>query len=151
MVCAVYSGDELHFSQTGNCKTLLIRNGQITDIGKNITRKEKTHPFRTFTNIASGELEIEDIALFITPGFFNIFSLEKLRKLSSSLELDEFAKKLQNSIEQEKNLDTAGSLIMKIKNSEQKEDSLSHIEIELATEKIYEKETEKDNQKAYCQ
>ena len=147
MVCAVYSGDELHFSQTGNCKTLLIRNGQITDIGKNITRKEKTHPFRTFTNIASGELEIEDIALFITPGFFNIFSLEKLRKLSSSLELDEFAKKLQNSIEQEKNLDTAGSLIMKIKNSEQKEDSLSHIEIELATEKIYEKETEKDNQK----
>ena len=29
MICAVYSENELHLSQTGNCKTLLIRNGQI--------------------------------------------------------------------------------------------------------------------------
>ncbi len=141
MICAVYSENELHLSQAGNCKTLLIRNGQITDIGKNITKKEKTHPFRTFANIASGELEIGDIALFATPGFFNIFSLEKLRKLSSSLELDEFVEKLHSSIEQEKNLDTVGSLIMKIKDSERKENRLSHIEIEPITEEIYEKET----------
>ncbi len=140
MICAVYSEDELHLSQAGNCKTLLIRNGQITDVGKNITKKEKTHPFRTFANIASGELEIGDIALFATPGFFNIFSLEKLRKLSSLFGLDEFVEKLQNSVEQEKDLDTVGSLIMKIKDSEQKEDRLSHTEIESAAEKIDEKE-----------
>jgi len=141
MICAVYSENELHLSQAGNCKTLLIRNGQITDIGKNITKKEKTHPFRTFANIASGELEIGDIALFATPGFFNIFSLEKLRKLSSSLEFDEFVEKLHNSVEQEKNLDTVGSLIMKIKDSEQKEDGLSHIEIESVTKEVREEET----------
>ncbi|MEA1937274.1 MAG: hypothetical protein U9N04_04160, partial [Patescibacteria group bacterium] len=142
MICAVYSGDELHLSQAGNCKTLLIRNGQITNIGKNVIEKEKTHPFRTFANIASGELEIEDIALFATPGFFNIFSLEKLRKLSSSPNLDEFVEKLQNSIEQEKNLDTVGSLIMKIKNSEQKENKLSHLKIEPPTEEACEDEKE---------
>ena len=141
MVCAVYSRNELHLSQAGNCKTLLIRNGQITDIGKSIIKEEKTHPFRTFANIASGELEIEDVALFATPGFFNIFSLEKLRKLSSSLELDEFVKKLQNSVEQERDVDTVGSLIMKIRDGERKEDKLSHLEIESATEEIREKET----------
>ena len=144
MVCAVYSGSELHLSQAGNCKTLLIRNGQITDIGKSITKEEKTHPFRTFANIASGELEIEDVALFATPGFFNIFSLEKLRKLSSSLELDEFVEKLQNSVEQERDADTVGSLIMKIRDGEREENKLSHIEIGSAaeeTEEIREKET----------
>ena len=138
MICAVYSGNELHLSQAGNCKTLLIRNGQITDIGKNIIKEEKTHPFRTFANIASGELEIEDVALFATPGFFNIFSLEKLRKLSSSFELDEFVEKLQNSIEQEKDVDTVGSLIVKIRDSEREENRLSHTEIESAAEEAEE-------------
>jgi len=137
MICAVYLENELHLSQTGNAKTLLIRNGQITDIGKNIIKEEKTHPFRTFANIASGELEIGDLVLFATPGFFNIFSLEKLRKLSSTLDFDKFAEKLQSSIEQEKNVDTAGSLIVKIKEGKREEDRMSYIEIEPITEEIY--------------
>ena len=141
MICAVHSKNELHLSQTGNCKTLLIRSGQITDIGKKIIKEEKTHPFRTFANIASGELEIGDIALFATPEFFNVFSLEKLKKLSLSLDFNEFVEKLQDSIEQEKDIDTAGSLIMKIKKEKQKEDNLSHTEIEPVIEEVYEEET----------
>ncbi len=140
MICAVHSKNELHLSQTGNCKTLLIRSGQITDIGKKIIKEEKMHPFRTFANIASGELEIEDIALFATPEFFNIFSLEKLKKLSLSLDFNEFVEKLQNSIEQEKNIDMAGLLIMKIRKKEQKRDKLSYTEIEPVIEKVCEEE-----------
>lgn len=140
MICAVYSESELHLSQTGNCKTLLIRNGQITDIGKNITKEEKTHPFRTFANIASGELETGDLALFATPEFFNVFSLEELRKLSLSLELGEFVEKIQDLIEREEKISTIGSLIMKIEKGEQEKDKLSRVKIESATEEIREKE-----------
>ena len=141
MICAVHSKNELHLSQTGNCKTLLIRSGQITDIGKKIIKEEKTHPFRTFANIASGELEIGDIALFATPEFFNVFSLEKLKKLSLSLDFNEFVEKLQDSLDQEKEIDTAGSLIMKIRKEKQEENKLSYTQIEPVIEEAYEEET----------
>lgn len=134
MICAVYSKNELHLSQAGEVKTLLMRNGQITDIGKNITKEERTHPFKTFANIASGELEVDDLALFATPKFFNIFSLEKLKKMSTALQIDEFAEKLQETIEQEDKVSTIGALIMKIQ-EERKKDELPHLEINTA---IYE-------------
>ncbi|MBU4099710.1 hypothetical protein KJ980_08780, partial [Patescibacteria group bacterium] len=106
---------------------MLVRDGQITDIGKNTTNEEKPHPFKTFTNIASGELENGDLVLFITPQIFNIFSIEKLRQLASSLDMEELAEIMQDSIEKENDIKTIGLLLMKIE--EKKEEKLSHIEI----------------------
>lgn len=146
MICAVYSKNELHLSQTGNAKTLLIRNGQITDIEKNIIKEEKTHPFRTFANIASGELEIGDLALFATPRFFNIFSLEKLRKLSLSFGFDEFVEKLQSSIEQEEEVGTMGLLAVKIEKEKQEAGKIAHTGIESVACKI-QKEKSKDTER----
>ncbi|MBU4580726.1 hypothetical protein KKB43_07020 [Patescibacteria group bacterium] len=127
MTCGTYKNGELHLSQTGKGKTMLVRNGQITDIGKNITNEEKPHPFKTFTNIASGELESGDLVLFITPQIFNIFSIEKLRQLASSLDIEELAEIIQDSVEKENDIKTIGLLLMKIE--EEKEEKLSHIEI----------------------
>lgn len=127
MACCAYKNGELHLSQTGKGKTMLIRSGQITDIGKNITNEEKPHPFKTFTNIASGELENGDLVLFITPQIFNVFSIEKLRQLASSLDIEELAEIIQDSIEKESGIKTIGLLLMKIE--EEKEEKLSHIEI----------------------
>jgi len=127
MTCGTYKNGELHLSQTGKGKTMLVRDGQITDIGKNTTNEEKSHPFKTFTNIASGELENGDFVLFITPQIFNIFSMEKLRQLASSLDIEELAEIMQDSVEKENNIKTLGLLLMKIK--EEREEGLSHIEI----------------------
>lgn len=127
MTCGTYKNGELHLSQTGKGKTMLVRDGQITDIGKNTTNEEKPHPFKTFTNIASGELENGDLVLFITPQIFNIFSIEKLRQLASSLDIEELAEIMQDSIEKENDIKTIGLLLMKIE--EKKEEKLSHIEI----------------------
>lgn len=128
MTCGTYKNGELHLSQTGKGKTMLVRDGQITDIGKNTTNEEKSHPFKTFTNIASGELENGDLVLFITPRIFNIFSVEKLRQLASSLDIEELAEIIQDSVEKEKDIKTIGLLLMKIE--EEKEERLSHIEIQ---------------------
>ena len=114
MICGAYKENELYFSHVGGVKTLLVRDNQITDIGKNIIKEEKPHPFKTFANIASGEIEKNDLLLLATPEFFNIFSLEKIRQLSSSLDIDELAETIHNTIEGEENVTTVGLLVMKI-------------------------------------
>ncbi len=138
MTHCAYKNGELHFSQTGKIKTILIRDGQITDIGKNITNKEKPHPFKTFANIANGELESGDLVLFATPELFNVFSTEKLRQLASSLDIEELAEIIQDSIEKENDIRTMGLLLMKIE--EEKEEKLPHVEIKPQIENIKKEE-----------
>ena len=138
MTHCAYKNGELHFSQTGKIRTILIRDGQITDIGKNITDKEKPHPFKTFANIANGELESGDLVLFATPELFNVFSMEKLRQLASSLDIEELAEIIQDSIEKENDIRTMGLLLMKIE--EKKEAKLPHIEIKPQIENIKKEE-----------
>jgi len=153
MICGAYKENELYFSQVGNVKTLLVRDVQITDIGKNIAKEKKPHPFKTFANIASGEIEKNDLILLATPEFFNIFSLEKIRQLSSSLDVDELAETIQNTIEQEENITTVGLLVMKIENGKQankKEKEFKEEEFEvkekLKTEKVKSSESSKDSE-----
>ena len=137
MICGAYKENELYFSHVGGVKTLLVRDGQITDIGKNIVKEEKPHPFKTFANIASGEIEKNDLILLSTPEFFNIFSLEKIRQLSSSLDINELTETVYDAIEQEENITTVGLLVMKIGNEKQdkrKEEKFKKKEFEVEEE-----------------
>jgi serine/threonine protein phosphatase PrpC len=129
MVCGSSKNRELHLSKVGNIRTLLVRNGQVTDIGKNVAQEGKTHPFRTFINIASGELETDDLVLFATPELFNVFSLEKIKQVVSSSEnIDDLARTIQDSVEQEDNISSVGLLIIKVE-EEVKEEELSRVKI----------------------
>ncbi|MCK5490991.1 MAG: hypothetical protein KAI67_04045 [Candidatus Pacebacteria bacterium] len=136
MIFCAYKNDELHLSQSGEIKTLLMRDKQITNIGKNVISESNSHPIRTFANIASGELEIGDLVLFATPEIFNVFSTEKLKQLSSSLDIEELAIAVQDEIEKEKDVNTMGLFIMKV--GEEKEEGFDHIEIksQIPVEKV---------------
>ncbi|MFA6097157.1 MAG: hypothetical protein WC788_06020 [Candidatus Paceibacterota bacterium] len=112
MTCAAHRNKELQLSQTGKIKTLLIRNGKIRDIGKNVTSDEKPHPFRTFANMASGELEVGDVVLFATPGLFNVLSTEKIRQMSSLGDFTEFSNSIQETIAKENNVSTIAALLV---------------------------------------
>lgn len=145
MICGAYKRNELYFSQVGNAKTLLVRESQITDIGKSVVKEERPHPFKTFTNIASGEIEKNDLILFATPEFFNIFSLEKTRQLASSLNMEELAEVIQDTIEQEENVGTVGLLAVKMKNGKQsaKEEEFAEKEFDATIKPEVEKITVK--------
>lgn len=117
MTCAAHRHKELHLSQTGKIKTLLIRNSKIKDIGKNVTSEEKPHPFRTFANMASGELEIGDVVLFATPGLFNVLSTEKIRQMSSLGDFTEFSNSIQETIAKENNASTIAALLVGIESA----------------------------------
>jgi serine/threonine protein phosphatase PrpC len=135
MVCGSFKNRELHLSKAGNIRTLLVRNGQITDIGKNVSTGDKNHPFQTFVNIASGELETNDLVLFATSEFFNIFSLEKIRQLISSFDnIDDLAETIQDSIEQEDNVNSVGLLIIKVEKETKEKEKLPHVEMPVVQE-----------------
>lgn len=119
MTCAAHRLKELHLSQTGKIKTLLIRDGKIKDIGKNIIAEEKPHPFRTFANIASGELELNDLVLFATPGLFNVLSTEKIRQLSSSGDFGSFSNSIQEAMENESSASTIAALLVNVESKKE--------------------------------
>lgn len=119
MTCAAHRDKQLHLSQTGKIKTFLIRNGQIKDIGMNINSDDKPHPFRTFANIASGELEMNDLVLFATPGFFNTLSTEKIRQMSALKNFDEISNAIQNAVDRENKKIMLAALLVNIENKKE--------------------------------
>ncbi len=75
----VLKNNAVYFSQTGKMQTLLIRGGNIVNIGKDLITDLKPHPLKTFSNIASGEIEIGDKIILATPEFFRGASEEKIK------------------------------------------------------------------------
>ena len=72
---------ELNFTKTGEIEILLLRKGQIIDIGKNLELSEiEPYPLKIFSNIVSGKLIENDIILVLTKEVFSGFGnlLEKI-------------------------------------------------------------------------
>ena len=128
MACLIFKNNELHFSRVGKIKTFLIRDFQVTDIGQNLLDSERPDPLKTFANIASGTLEVGDTLVLGTSKVFETFSLEKIKKEITKLDLDEFASLIQESIEDSEEIDTAGLLAVKIGEKNKKE-AMSHYDI----------------------
>ena len=65
-------GSNLVFAKTGEVKILLIRNGQINDIGQNLNLEGiDPYPLRVFLNVASGALAENDILLVLSKSVFS--------------------------------------------------------------------------------
>ena len=128
MVCGTYMENKFFMSQVGKIRSLLVRDGQLLEIIKEEDGKHAS-PRRTFNNIASGELADGDFVLFATAGLFNIFSLEKLRQMAVSMDIDAFAGKLQEEIEEEDS-EVVSALVFEI-SGKAKADRIDHTEVVL--------------------
>lgn len=63
---------DLVFTKTGDIKIVLIRGGQVMDIGKNLdTQDMDPYPLKVFFNIVSGKLAINDILLVLTKDVYS--------------------------------------------------------------------------------
>jgi len=64
-------GDDLVFTKTGDTKILLLRGGQVNDIGKNLNLEGvDPYPLKVFFNIAEGKLAEDDIVLVLSNNVF---------------------------------------------------------------------------------
>jgi len=77
----------LIFTKTGNLKILLLRTGEITDIGKELDLREiEPYPIKIFLNIASGKLIENDAILVLTKEIFEFFQEQNLLVKLAQLE-----------------------------------------------------------------
>ncbi|MBZ9578502.1 hypothetical protein KJA14_01490 [Patescibacteria group bacterium] len=69
----------LNFTKFGDLKILLLREGQIVNIGRRLELQEiEPYPLKVFLNVVSGKLSREDIIFISTKEVFDLFSRENL-------------------------------------------------------------------------
>ncbi|MFC1663635.1 hypothetical protein ACFL0A_00695 [Patescibacteria group bacterium] len=79
----------LNFTKVGNLKILLLRDGQINDIGKNLDFQQAPEPLKIFSNIVSGKMTKNDKIMVLTKEVFEFFSNRNLIKEISKKDFDE--------------------------------------------------------------
>ncbi len=81
---------ELNFTKTGDHKIILIRDGQINDIGKGLDNQEiDPYPLKVFFSVVSGKVAENDIILALTKEVWRFFQSQgTLNKIALSSEID---------------------------------------------------------------
>jgi len=113
VMCSI-SENQINFSVSGDAKVLLLRSGQLSEISANLSpQDEAVNPLKTFTDIASGKLEVGDKLILTTDDISHIFTLEDLEKNANSFNEKEFAQFLKTALVNE--LDIAGTIVIDAK------------------------------------
>jgi hypothetical protein len=81
-IVAVVAGAEIHLCQTGSADAYLYRGKSHTRIVSPSTKPAQ--PSKTFSSIASGELEASDKLLFTTPALVHQIAMQRLHSIISA-------------------------------------------------------------------
>lgn len=81
---AVFKNGVLYFSQTGVSKALLVRGKNIIDIGQDLVSDPKPHPLKTFSNIASGQIDKGDKLILATSKFLKNIAKDRIASIVES-------------------------------------------------------------------
>ena len=81
VACLVFSKDLIHIGQTGNMIIQLFRSGTVSNINKKFQNTEDCDPTKTFSNIASGQIEEADKIIIATHDISEILTLQKIKEL----------------------------------------------------------------------
>lgn len=97
-ILCVFEKNNVHFSVSGKAKTLLIRNGVLSDISDGLAEDSSMHPMKTFTEVSSGRLKTDDKIILTTPGLFEVFSPEELQKSATRFSQEKFSQLLKTAL-----------------------------------------------------
>jgi hypothetical protein len=97
VLCAL-ENDRLHFSVAGKARALLIRNAFVNDIGNGLAETSTVHPIKTFAEVASGRLKVNDKIILATPELFDIFAMEDIRKNAERLPREKFERLIKTAM-----------------------------------------------------
>ncbi|MDD5638287.1 MAG: hypothetical protein PHO28_00035 [Candidatus Pacebacteria bacterium] len=129
-LCSIKDYD-LIFTKTGDIKIILIRNGKIIEIDKNLDSSEiEPYPLKVFLNIASGKLLENDLIFIITRDLYNFFLKENIfRKISQYEFLNEKRVKniLSSAVLKNKNKISGVCLLIILNPKNEKEESFKEI------------------------
>jgi hypothetical protein len=94
----VFEKNNVHFSVSGKAKTLLIRNGILSDISEGLAEESNIHPLKTFTEVSSGRLKSDDKIILTTPGLFEIFSPAEIQKNAQRFSNEKFSQFIKTAL-----------------------------------------------------
>lgn len=112
-VIGIIQGNNFFFTQAGGGKILLIRDKKINEISRGLDDSEGNHPMKTFSNVSSGKLELDDKVLFATESLFDSLSWEDLKRHAKTFNSSEFDNLVKSTLEVEG--ENVGALIVNIK------------------------------------
>jgi len=102
-VLGVIQKDNFFFTQSGGGRILLLREKKLTDISRDLDVNDSDHPIKTFSDISTGKLLLNDKIIFATESFFETFSWEDLKRHSSAFNSNEFDNLIKSTLELEAN------------------------------------------------
>jgi type II secretory pathway pseudopilin PulG len=83
-ILAVIVENKIHLAQCGRAEAYIFREGKINHITYGLTQNQfETHPLKTFTNVISGELKVNDKILFANPDLFKSIDIESIKELAT--------------------------------------------------------------------
>lgn len=98
VLCA-YDDKSIHFSVTGEGYILLLRNGELMDIGEGLAPdSENPNPLKTFVDTASGELLPGDKLIITTRELLDLISFDELSHNAKRFSSDEFVQFISTAL-----------------------------------------------------
>lgn len=97
-VIGVIEKNNIHLSQTGSAKALLLRGKTLMNITEGSEKIETPNPLKTFTDVLSGRLEEEDRLILTTESMFEIFSFEEIKRSAIKFSPEEFFRFLRTAL-----------------------------------------------------
>lgn len=115
----VFERNSLHFAVAGDAKVILIRDGRLIDVSDGLTEGQDPHPLKTFTEVSSGKVRVNDRLLITTPEIFSVLTSGELERASNRLDNQAFDQFIRTAAVNR--LDFSGTLIIHIQKAAQEE------------------------------
>lgn len=80
-ILAVIVENNLHLAPTGQVEAYIFRDGKINQLTQAVGTNAETHPLKTFSNVVSGQLKINDKILIANKGLFEHLPLESVHQI----------------------------------------------------------------------
>ncbi len=95
---AALSLNKIHLAYTGSTKIFLYRQNEAIDITSGPTSSQ-SNPMKTFINVVSGDMQINDKLLMVSPNFLKYFSLEKVKRTLSQFSAKDSISNFKNLLQ----------------------------------------------------
>lgn len=128
--CLAFSGNKIHIGQTGNILFYLFRNQTLSNVTKKFSNRDKQSQLtKTFSNIASGEVQENDKLIITTYDLLKIISVQKLKELISSPTGEKLYEHIKEKLK-EKKIDSLACLILEAKTNKSVKEKNQEVIIE---------------------
>ncbi len=97
-IVLVIEKNNIHLSQTGSAKALMLRKKILTDISESAPSGEEPNPLKTFIDVLSGRLENNDKLIITTDSIFDIFSFEEIKRSALKFSSSDFIQFLKTAL-----------------------------------------------------